>query len=509
MPSILHRACTRSSRRTPPTVAALAALAALVLAAAPAHAQPCTTDCAQTACAVDCTELAVRDAVVTVNDCVGDPGWTGRTLTLAGPQCEIDGTVVMENDAGAGSSFLGTHPGSYCPGDPEDGAVCILNDDVHVVGSGASFVYDGPEPCGQCSGQCPTGAALFTIKGNRNTVEDITFRYFPEGIHVRIGDGHTVANVTSDRICEDAITIDNTAGTGIVVRDLTLLGSQPADAPHACVLANGSPGLCGTDKAIQVNGGASTISGNQIHTISQPISIGGGTHVVADNTSHGSLTDQNVCQSYTVSGAAHVTFAGNTVDHCKFGFRIDGDATVVADGNTVTEPWVSAFNVRTSGRLKAEGNRVRTRTSGFTNVSDAQRGIVVARSDRRARIDLGGGDFDGVSVIDDAACAAGGDCSAGNNVFCSTGGGAQIDIWNLTDCPCLDQFCGGVAGLCTVHSCAPLDADGGCQGSGGGGASIGARGNCFLDAAVEVQDDGTVTTDTSGLRACSPVECDF
>jgi hypothetical protein len=473
------------------------------LAAGAAAGTTCSTDCAQTACTVDCTEDDVRTAVKRANDCLGNPAWTGRTITVATSGC----TIPMVNDQSMATAF----PNSSCAGDFEQYAVCLTNSDIRFRGEGAVFLFTGVGTCAQCSGSCPPPQpGLFTIKGHRNTLEDFTFRYFPEGIHIRAGDGHTVDGVTSDRICEDAITVE--AGSGHAIRNSTLIGSQPPDPGRSCFLANGSSGACGTDKAIQVNGGSATIELNTIDSISQPVGVAAGTHVIAGNSTTGSSASQNVCQSYTVSGPSAVaTFTGNTIDHCKFGIRVDDGALVVAEGNTITNPWVAAFHVRGAGRLKGESNRVRTRSGGFTHLSDVQRGILVARNDRRARVDLGGGDFEARSVVDGTPCASGGDCSTGGNKFCSTGAGVQTDIWNVTDCPCLHQICNGALGVCTVGACAPLDAEGRCAGTGGGGASIGARNNCFAggEPLVELKDSGAGTAATGGATPCAPADCAF
>jgi hypothetical protein len=197
---------------------------------------------------------------------------------------------------------------------------------------------------------------------------------------------------------------------------------------------------------------------------------------------------------------------------------VDGTAFVNADGNVITNPWVAAFDVRGAGRLRGAGNRLKTRASGFTTLSSVQQGLLVARNDGRARVDLGGGDFAGRSVADGFAdglsCdnAKDGQRSAGGNRFCSSGVGSQIDIWNVTDCPCLNQLCGGALGNCTIGSCAPLDGAGSCAGSAGGGASIGARGNCFRSDGgplTTVRDGGGSTTATDGATECGPSDCDF
>jgi hypothetical protein len=55
--------------------------------------------------------------------------------------------------------------------------------------------------------------------------------------------------------------------------------------------------VCGVDKAIQIDGGLVTISGNTINRIGQPVAIIGGlgTHVVAGNRTEGDPMDHNLC----------------------------------------------------------------------------------------------------------------------------------------------------------------------------------------------------------------------
>ncbi len=487
----------------------------------------CTTDCAQTACTVGCDEGELRDAVAKANNCTGNNAWKGRTITVdAGtPAC----TITMMNDVAAANAY----PNSSCANDPESYSVCLKNTGIRIRGGDATFVYGGTAQCRQCTDECPPPQpALFTLKGQGNALEDFTYRYFPEGLHIREGTGHTIARVTNDRICEDAVTVDIGAGDGHTLADSTFIGNQPADPGRTCLLPNDAVGACGTDKAIQLNGGGITVVHNTITNISQPVHAQAGRHVLLGNTSAGSASDDNLCQSYTVTGPAKVTMSSNTIDRCKFGVRVDGLAFVLAEGNVITNPWVAAFDVRGAGKLRAAGNRLKTRASGFTTLSSVQVGLVVARNDGRARIDLGGGDFAGQSVApatddetpdedqkdlaqfgpDRTACANGGTCSVGGNRFCSSGVGSQVDVWNVTDCPCLNQMCSGALGNCTIGSCAPLDAAGNCEGSGGAGASIGARANCFRSDGgplAVIRDPGPSTTATNGATECAPSACDF
>jgi hypothetical protein len=495
----------RSRRRGVLLVLAFMILAAGVRVAG--AASTCTSDCTQTVCTIGCDEGELRDAVAKANGCTGNGGWTGRTITIeAGtPAC----TIPMQNDAAAANAY----PDSSCANDPEAYSVCLKNDGIRIRGGDATFLYAGNGLCRQCVNECPPPQpGLFTLKGNNDALEDFTYRYFPEGLHVRLGSGHTIARVTNDRICEDAVTLDVTAGTGNTLADSTFIGNQPADPGRSCLLPNDAAGPCGTDKAIQLNGGGVTIVHNTITTISQPVHAQDGKHVLLANVSAGSASDDNLCQSYTVSGSAEVTMAANVIDGCKFGVRVDGTAFLSADGNIITNPWVAAFDVRGAGRLRGAGNRMKTRASGFTTLSSVQIGLLVARNDGRARVDFGGGDFAGLSVEDGQPCAGGGTCSAGGNRFCSDGAGAQVDVWNVTDCPCLNQLCGGALGNCTIGSCAPLDAGGSCEGSGGASASIGARGNCFQSHGgplAVVRDSGASSTAIDGAVECAPSACDF
>ena len=518
---MVHRPPSRGARRGLSAVLVLVALHAAPRFAA--AASTCTTDCGQTACTIGCTEGDLRDAVAKANNCIGNPAWTERTITIdAGtPAC----TIPMLNDVAAANAY----PNSSCPSDPEEFAVCLRNSDIRVRGGNATFLYAGTGLCRQCADECPKPQpALFTLKGNGNTLEDFTYRYFPEGLHIREGNGHQVARVTSDRICEDALTVDINAGTGHTLVSSTFIGNQPADAGRSCLLPSDAPGPCGTDKAIQLNGGGITISDTTIDTISQPVHAQKGEHTLLANTTRGSATDDNLCQSYTVTGQTKVTMSGNVIDHCKFGVRVDGSAFVNAEGNVITNPWVAAFDVRSAGKLRGAGNRVKTRPSGFTTLSSVQVGLLVARNDGRARVDFGGGDSEGRAVAytyvdpndssknidegDRIPCANGGLCSPGGNRFCSNGVGSQVDIWNVTDCPCLNQLCSGAVGNCTSGSCAPLDASGVCAGSAGGGASIGARHNCFQSdggGASVVRDGDPASTAVDGAAECAPSACDF
>jgi len=118
------------------------------------------------------------------------------------------------------------------------------------------------------------------------------------------------------------------------------------------------------------------------------------------------------------------------------------------------------------------------RRNGYAPQSDCQRGAIVMRDNPLAAVDFGGGDLAGSAVL-------GGVASLGGNVFCQGGGaGTTLNhVWNVTDCPCatmpgcsclLGPTTGGCGPSCPLQgSCCATGADGVCDGSAGGGASVG------------------------------------
>ncbi|MEB2285574.1 MAG: hypothetical protein OZ922_12930 [Myxococcales bacterium] len=427
-------------------------------------ANNCSATCSQTACSVDCTETDLRDAISKANACSGTPTFI-RTITFnSGTGCTIN--MAQSSTTAA------------CTGDFEKNAVCLTGHHTIVDGANkVTFNFNGTGVCQSCSGSCASPQpALFTLKGHDNQVKNFTMQYFPEGIHIRSGDNHTVSGVTNKFICEDAITIDSTAGTGITVSGNTLTGNTTAGSGHTCLKSSGASGLCGLDKAIQVNGGASTISGNTINTIGQPVKVVAGTHTVSGNSTTGSNTDKNVCQAYSFDGGTN-TVSNNTISYCKFGIRVVDAASVDATSNIIKNSYVAGFQVKGSGAGKLKGTGNKLKGNGGNTASDCQRGALVVKDNPNAKVDFGGGDYSGTAVI--------GSVSSGGNIFCQ---GSLNDIWNITDC-----MCSGTT----------------CNGSTGNSASVGARNNCFDSLPPVTQDTVPISTRTDSASTCSSAQCNF
>jgi hypothetical protein len=435
-------------------------------------------------CFVACAEDDVRAALDAMNRCAA-PDVTLRMGPDAATTCGAT-PIPLRMDPTAPATARGS-----CGDDHGDrwNALCLAGTGTVFDGRGAILQYAGAHICASCDGECSLcpgeqcasrQPALFVVRGSRNTVRDLEMRFFPEGIHLRAGDGHTIERVTSRAVCEEAITVD--AGSGQRVSEATLVGNTeaadggacwtrlentacatdadcragarcycgdlarlgdcaappapplwPAATPGQCHV----PSRCGRDKAIQVNSGQATIARNRIDTFSQPVSVLGGAHVIADNVTCGDPKERNVCQAYGVRGGA-VTFRGNRIDHCKFGLRLDGPAQVDAVGNVITNGWVSAFQLKGQGdtRLRAEGNLLRD--NGWSTESDCQRGSLVVTGNALARVDFGGGDAAGAAVL--------GTPSAGGNVSCQSDA-ATPHVWNGTPCDGAGVDAGASIGL--------------------------------------------------------------
>ena len=416
--------------------------------------------CSVSTCSTDCNETDLRNAVSTVNACGGN-----RTITF---NSGYGGCTIMMSQ---------TSSTAACAGDgTNEKSVCLTGSNTVIDGmNGVLIKYAG---AGKCASDPPSPPdptnnpqpALFKLQGSTNTVKNLTMQYFPEGIYIATGSNHTVEGIKNHVICEDAVTVLNGAGTGHQIVGNNFKGNTTApDAMRPCYRNdNTTTAPCGTDKAIQINGGGSTIDGNIIDTIGQPVNVTRGTHIVSNNTTIGAPSNcgfpncDDVCQAYTVdkvgaAPSAHATFTGNAITNCKFGIRSVGNSSAEVNDNTICNSYVSAFQVKIDGAevaplMKGAGNKIKN--AGFDNTSSDPRGGLVDKDAASGRVDFGGGDFSGTAVI-------GGTLSAGGNVFCQT---SLTDINNT------------------------------------GAGSIGARTNCF-DSLPPVVVGGSIIT--TGATTCS------
>lgn len=455
----------------------------------PASAHNCS--CSASSCTVTCSEADLRSAVAVVNGCSGT---TSRTIN-------VPSSCVMSMGMTSATASCGNDNAN------KYNAICITASNITINGgasatsSGATFVYGGAYICASCDGECDgPQPALFLLKGSGNKLRNFTMKYFPEGLHIKQGANHVIDNVKNDFICEDAITINNDASvTGAQVIKSKLTGNTSAESAHACYQrsaagpacgtdvdcasalpsfcaggacacycgdgtfgTSGAPcpasglskchreSLCGLDKAIQINGGASTIGGsssnaNTINTIGQPVHVSSGTHTISFNTTDGNLNVtgchqaypgycaltnncDDVCQGYVVEGASAIaTLTSNTISYCKFGIRSRNGGTITATSNTLKDNYLSAFQIdgTPAGKIKGQTNRMKY-NGCFTQSSQSARAALVVLDNTAACIDFGKGNFSGQACIGTSK-------SSGGNLFCNDASTTDglIDVWNI------------------------------------------------------------------------------
>lgn len=387
-------------------------------------------------CTADCTEDDIRKAVAAVNSCGGN-----RVISIAGASCTGSPTTIAMKQQGGpvlgtcvgGSGACGTtggtcsldssvrcgcnadcHASCGSSGDGVGNAVCLRGSRMTIDGHNrVRFKYSRPTVLTHpldgacCRDQCgtqPFQSALFALNGNENTVKNFEMEYFPEGIHIRTGSGHEVSGVRSERICDDAVSVDAGAGSGhrilfngFAARQMPDAGEQECwveccgtascgTVDTGCVLgqpgqaaepqptvtpiaAHWKQGVCGRDKVMQLNGGSVEVRQNRIDTPSNGIQIRGGTHTFRRNTTTGDPGTPNACQAYIVgpatTGPITASFVDNAVSSCRHGIDLRPDAhsvTVTADGNAFLGNSASAFH------LSSNPNPGTASLSGYGNV---------------------------------------------------------------------------------------------------------------------------------------------
>src|SRR5262245_5213381 len=433
----------------------LGVLAAVVSTVAPAGAHDCGCGGTQTFCTINCSasnlESEVRSAVAALNVC--SPGTGSKEIRFN--NCPANKVILMQQ--------IDTAPTSSC-GTATNG-VCVYGTGITIDGSDSTgvgkvtFEYSGGGGC--CEDACGTFAKLFTVRGNNNTLRDFKTRYFPDGMNIERGDNHVVTGIESDRYCDDVVGVDVTAGTGIVISNSFFTGHT---SDPKC-----QNSVCGSGKAVQINGGVVSLTNNDFFGASYPVKISGvnagGKHLINSNRVTGSASDANQCQSLAVgdlNGSApeiKAEFTGNTIKWCKFGVQLLTEGTrpkhVEVFNNRFEDNFNTALYVSPGSQtalLKGQGNLfIATRPS-----SDA----ILRVDNAAARIDLGSGDESNNCVLPaDASCVR----SQGRNSFCRSAGydvretasastGAQGNCWGDEGSP--DALIQGTVAIGTLASCA-------------------------------------------------------
>lgn len=358
-------------------------------------------------CSIDCTPDAFLEAV----EACGAP--TG-VITFA---CN-DTTIVVP--AGAARRT------SRC-------------DDLVIDGLDRNVAFELDPPCfaapvspDACAGElaedgtceCPlieNGEAFLVLRGARNTVRNLTVRYFPIGVQAA-GRDNTVEDSTFTRMCRDAI--DNIdLGVGNVFRRLTV-----TDGCNTC--SENSGDITRTDTDPRLRGHYNAIFEDvSFSACRQPLRMTTGGRFLVDHVTmtHGPA-DSFGCNGPRFTSTADqdlvVELRDTTVQGCRRGVRIGGDAQALLHRNTITDARYRGV-LATKNALARLSENVILRNGGSGSAEPGFGGVAVSDE---ARMDLGGG----LLTIDGTEGT-----SPGGNVLCDnfTPGGDRADVQNESTSP--------------------------------------------------------------------------
>jgi hypothetical protein len=398
--------------------------------------------CAATVCKSACNETALRAAIDQANAC-NATGTFRRTINLA-PTCSMN---VRTNyiSPGWGSPITGLGVANCTEESGVFGyAMCLKGHDTTIDGGGptttgigqpltaATLTYDrSTNSVVYCDADLENaGPPAFLLKGTNNAIRSVRTKYFYEGIVLRSGTGHRVDRLTSDRICDEAVTVGGPGVTPVdaTVEGVTLTGFV-CDATCGILSGSGPCGsnqrTCGHDKAVQLLSGTNTkILSSSFTNTGKAILMKRGTSLIQGNTLTGPAS-ADYSDSITIDGElapvgeyVEATINANTITRHKFGIRVDLGASVNATNNVIKNYIVNAFSVRRQwnsrvSELRGAGNKI----SFSGTPQGCNFGAVATYSDPTALIDFGGG-WNGTVGPWGA--------SPGGNVFCQ---GTNVDFF--------------------------------------------------------------------------------
>jgi len=164
--------------------------------------------------------------------------------------------------------------------------------------------------------------------------------------------------------------------------------------------------LCGLDKAIQVNAGSLSVTGNSFTNTQTALLLtnanGSITATVSKNQVTGSSTDvilaseptfrieaDDVCHGMVATGATTTaSFVSNTIAQCKYGLRATQGAVLHATWNTIHDDYVSAIRVEDASTITGSFNRFKNNGTSPPLSGDQGRGAIVI-ADVNATVDFG------------------------------------------------------------------------------------------------------------------------
>ncbi len=306
---------------------------------------------------------------ITVNDFDTEYGYPDYVLTEA-TQAAFD-TALNAIESGGGGRMLfdfnnvTVHMNwDHLPSEKRDfhgNNLIIDGQDKNV-----QFYYNGIHPCDQTE----NGPAL-RLHGDDNIIRNIAWDRFPDGISLRGGHRNLAENITTDIVCEDAITF-NGGGyycTDCIIRDCSFQDSN--------------------DKTIMVNGGGTTsrmvIKGCYSFNGNQPIRMTGSGLLVVRHCEF--VGERNNGPRFGGNDNL-VIFEHNYSHETKSGIRLTDSVSAIVRNNTMQNCRDYGFRIyydTANCWARIENNIIRE-----NNIF----GIFLASVGAMAQIDLGGGSLD-------------------------------------------------------------------------------------------------------------------
>ncbi|MFQ5669715.1 MAG: right-handed parallel beta-helix repeat-containing protein [Acidobacteriota bacterium] len=265
----------------------------------------------------------------------------------------------------------------------DDGLHCVapdFNQSCDPDGDGV------PDFCPEFEG----GERFVMIRGNNDTIQNLSFRNFFEGIGFNNGtSGNTIDNITCDKPGDDCFTNEwDTSGNA--ARNLKL--------SNAC------------DKAVSLYGrDVSKSSGfdlvlenstftNVISSFSLPGGASAGGRFLIRNNTFQNVNSTSLwhCDNVSVRSTSVTTFENNLIDGCQRGLRAKQQSQLIAKNNVIINCPVRGAWLFDSSRGFFENNVFRN-NGGASSSNAFYGGIAVSGS---AQADLGGGSllFDGQTL---------------------------------------------------------------------------------------------------------------
>ncbi|MFP6626162.1 MAG: hypothetical protein VCA74_03760, partial [Deltaproteobacteria bacterium] len=360
------------------------------------HSGACVNVAGSYSCAVECTQTAFEAALAS-SDC----GLPTGIITF---NCSVT-TITIDNAADASPRA------TDC-------------DNMTIDGLASDITFELSPACYDAAGvDCPDGdggAGFLILKGDGNTVRNLTVKNFFEGIRVK-GDGNRVGDMTFDRQCSESL-LNDASASGNVFSDSTI-----TNGCDRCASGYGDRGLVSSANPASSDYYSAVFDGLSFDGCAQPLRLGnGGRFLVTDTTMTATDATSYDCDGpvFTSSGASEypvVYFQHNSLRKCRNGLKVAGYAEVRLIGNQVSDCTKRGVFVKANARASLWQNQI-TGNGGATSSDGGEGGVVVSGT---AQIDLGGGSIsiDGVDVS-----------SGGANTLCNNENSSSLpaDLNNLS-----------------------------------------------------------------------------